>query len=798
MSTKKNQAKKKNIEKSQQPTKEKVLEEVEMKETIKKSVSKKDLIKEKAKKKSMIKGVVSITLILIMSIAILIPLLKNTKFGLDLQGGFEILYSVNSTDGKKVTNDMINNTYKIILKRVDILGVNEPEISIEGNNIRIQLAGITDEKEAKNVLSQMANLTFRNSKDELIMTSSVLKGNSVKVAQDEANIGVYYLVLDIADVDTFHAKTEEIRKEKEPLVIWLDFEEGVNTFEKEKDNCGANSDSRCISYAYVEEELTTSTVTLRGNFSLTEAESLADLINSGSLPTKLNEISSRTVNASFGEDALSKTFIAGIVGIGIIILYLIYLYRFSGFVASIGIIVYATLVFLIFNLIGGRLTLPGIAAVVIGIGMAVDAIVISFSRIKEELRNKNSLTDSFKKGNKNSLSSIIDSNITTLIAAIILFIFGESSVKGFATMLIISIIVTIFVMIFIMRYLLNLFIKSLYFENKYKLFLGIKDLNKKSILEKFNYIKHKNKFVMVSSIIIVFGTIYLIINGFNLGIDFKGGSNISLTSTDKLNIEEIKKDMNELDYNISKIEQLDDNSIYLTTPEVFDASDNEKVENYFEQKYSNATTSIGAVSNIVKKQLLENAIKSLLLACIGLIVYVSLRFTFSYGISAIIALVHDILFVSIAFSIMKFEVTTIFIAAILSIIGYSINNTIVTFDRIRENKEKLYKNKIKSKDDLKELVNISLKEMVNRSLITSITTLIPVVSLLILGSHEIANFNYALLIGLIAGTYSSLLIASQVWLLIESKRIGKPEKKKWYDVDDKDDIEELKVKGINC
>ena len=200
----------------------------------------------------------------------------------------------------------------------------------------------------------------------------------------------------------------------------------------------------------------------------------------------------------------------------------------------------------------------------------------------------------------------------------------------------------------------------------------------------------------------------------------------------------------------------------------------------------------------MKKQLLENAIKSLIYACIGLIIYVSLRFTFSYGISSIVSLTHDVLVVVICFSIFKLEVTTIFIAAILSIVGYSINNTIVTFDRARENKEKLYKNKIKSLEELKNLVDVTLKEVINRSLLTSFTTLLPVLSLIFLGSHEIINFNYALLIGLLAGTYSSLFIALYIWYLFEKRRIGKPEKKKWYEVDTKDDIEELKVKGINC
>lgn len=776
-------------------------EQVKKKEPEKVEISSKKVLKEtrakKARKKSFVGAFVVTVIIAVLCSISLYPLFKSTKFGLDLQGGFEILYKVDSIDGGEVSNDMINSTYKIINRRIDILGVSEPEISIEGDNIRVQLAGVTDEKEAKNTLSKMASLTFRNSKDELLMSADVLAPNGVKVAQDENDLNNYYLQLDIADVDTFHEKTEIVRKANDVMVIWLDFEEGVDSYSKDKDTCGVDSSSHCLSAATIQHELTTANVMLSGRFTLDEAKSLAELINNGSLPTKLSEISSRTVNASFGEDALEKTFFAGVVGIVAIMIVLIFIYHFSGLIASVGIIVYTSLVFLFFNLVGGRLTLPSIAAVVIGIGMAVDACVISFSRIKEELRNKHTLEEAFKKGNKNSLSSIMDSNITTFIACIILFIFGESSVKGFATMFIISIIVTLFVMVFVMRLLLGMFVKSGIFDEKYNLFLGIKNMDKKGIFEKITFSKWNPRFAVITVIVLVAGGIFFYQNGFNLGIDFKGGSSISLTSSSVLTKEEVTKDMEELGYTIDKIEEVDEHSIYLTVSDIFEASDNEKVEKYFE-KYENANTSIGAVSNIVKKQLLENAIKSLIYACIGLILYVSLRFTFSYGISSIVALVHDVLIVIICFSLFRLEVTSIFIAAILSIVGYSINNTIVAFDRARENKEKLYKNKVKSVAELKNLVDVTLREVINRSLLTSFTTLLPVVALIFLGSHEIINFNYALLIGLIAGTYSSLFIALHVWYLFEKRRIGKPEKKKWYEVDTKDDIEELKVKGINC
>lgn len=816
--------KKTSTKKSQ--TTSKVEEKVQVEKKVEKKtesknikVSVKDQKINKAKKKKLIQASIISLIVLAVCAVSLIPLFKETKFGLDLQGGFEILYKVNSIDGSEVTTEMVNSTYTIMEKRINSLGVSEPEVSIEGDNIRVQLAGVTNLDDARKMISTTASLSFRTIDGELLMDSSVLNSGKASVGYD-IDKG-YFISLSISDYDTFYEQTDKVSKmDKNFIVIWLDYEEGTeltlsgnayqysveeevidasgNVIKETKTyTCGDLENSNCLSVAGVNQGFA-SDVIIEGNFEQEEAQLLVELINSGSMPTKLEEISSRSVNASFGDDALQKTFVAGIVGIGAIMVLMIAIYRFAGLISSIGIVAYTALVFLIFNLIGGRLTLPGIAAVVIGIGMAVDACVISFSRIKEELKNKSTLEEAFKNGNKNSISSIMDANITTLIAAIILFVLGESSVKGFATMLIISIIVTILVMVLVMRWLLGMFVKSGCFNNRYKAFLGIKNLEKRSLFERIDYVKHFNKFIIATVIILIAGGVYFFKNGFNLGIDFAGGSSISLTAGDKLNVKEVEKDIESLGYTIAKSESIDENTVYLTVKEVFEAEDNDDVTAYFDEKYEGSTTSIGAVSNVVKKQLLENAIKSLIFACIGLIIYVTLRFTFNYGVSSVTALVHDVAIVCILFSLFKLEVTTIYIAAILSIIGYSINNTIVVFDRIRENKEKLYKGKLKNKQELKDLVNRSLRETTSRTLLTTITTLLPVVALIVLGSHEIINFNYALLFGLIAGSYSSLILASAIWLFFEKRKIGKPEKKKWYEVEDQDKVEELKVKGINC
>ena len=756
--------------------------------------------KKKNKKENIFTSICISILILLISIFGIIPLIKDLNFGLDLAGGFEVLYKVDSLDGKKVTSDMVNSTYKIIEKRVNGLGVSEPEITIEGNNIRVQLAGVDNADEARKTISKVGVLTFRDSEDNILMTSDVI--SDANLTQNDKT-GAYEVSLSVKDKDKFYEVTKEISESDSPyMAIWLDFEDGVDSYYKYDaegkqtgtEKCGDLENSHCLSYASVKQGFA-SDVVIQGKFEKEEAKNLAELIKSGSMPTKLTEISSRTVTASFGENSLNKTFIASIIGVAAIMLLLIILYRVSGFIASIGMMTYLFITLLVFHLCGGKLTLQGIAALVIGVGMAVDSAVISFSRIKEELKNKKTLKDAYQSGNKQSFISILDANVTTLIAAIVLFIFGESSVKGFATMLIISIVTTFVIMVYLTRYLIGLLVKTDKFNKHTNLFIGYKE-DSKNIFDKIDFVKNRKKIYAAVCLIIVAGGIFIGLKGLNLGIDFKGGSTITVASKDDIKVSSIKKDVNELGYKISKLEQVNDSTIYVTLKDVLDNEDTEATESYFNKKYD-ATTSVGAVSNIVKKNLTMNAIKALIYACVAIVIYISIRFRFSNAISSITALIHDSLLVVIIFAFLRLEVSSIFIAAILSIIGYSINNTIVIFDRIRENKEKIYKNKINNINQLEDLVNISLRQTITRCIITTVTTLLPVVALIIFGSYEILNFNLALLFGLIVGTFSSLFIASQIWLEIEKRSIGKKKKKKWYE-DDSKEIEELKVKGINC
>lgn len=757
-------------------------------------------MKKKKAKKNVIVTAISMFLLAVVVCLLFIPLFKNLKFGLDLQGGFEILYKVESIDGSKMNSSKLTATYKTLSKRIDSLGVSEPEIILEGNDkIRVKLAGVTDPEQARTQLSTVATLSFRDTDDNLLMTSEVLKAGGAKISQDSA--GNPAVLLTVKDKDKFYEVTSKVKDyEKNMIVIWLDYNGMTDSFAKEGNLCGT-SESNCLSAATVSQGFA-SDVIIQGNFTEDEVSNLVDLINSGSLPSKLSEISSKTVGSSFGDDTLQKTLAAGIIGVLLIGVLLVAIYHFAGFVSTISMLLYTFLVFLVFWLVGGVLTLPGIAALVLGIGMSVDSNVITFARIKEELYKGKSLPLAFKEGVKCSFSAILDSNLTTLIVAIIMFIFGESSIKGFATMLIITVIVTMFTMVFLTRILLNLFVKTNYFNDKIKLFIGVKKEDipnvsknekvKKVPFGKVDFLKNRKIFAGVSIIIILVGAVTIGFCGLNLGIDYRAGTDITISTDKDVTKKQLTSDLKELKLKSSDITIGDEETVI----RIDDALDGEKVKEvntYFEDKYE-AKVNIGVVSNVVQRELIKNAILSVLLALVGIILYVSFRFKFSYAVSGVVALVHDVLIMIALFGIFNIEVSSMFIAALLAIIGYSINDTIVTFDRVREKLKENDEEKL-SYDEFYKLCNTSIQETFARTVNTTITTLIPVITLIILGSKEILSFNLAMLIGLIAGTYSTIFIATALFLILEKKNLGKPKKvKRVYT----DEFEEKKIKGINC
>lgn len=756
--------------------------------------------KNKKGKGKVIRTTIILLLVVVGMCLACIPLFKDLKFGLDLQGGFEILYQVDSIDGSKMTHDKVMATYRTLSKRIDSLGVSEPEIIVEGNDkIRVKLAGVTDPEEARKQLSTVATLSFRDTDDNLLMTSDVLVAGGAKVSADSS--GNPAVLLSVKDKDEFYKVTNKVKDyDNNTIVIWLDYDEDADSYASEGAMCGT-SESNCLSAATVSQGFA-SDVIIQGNFTEEEVSNLVDLINSGSLPSKLTEISSQTVGASFGDSTLQTTFVAGIIGVVLIILFLIFIYHFAGVISSISMLIYTFLVFLTFWVVGGVLTLPGIAALILGIGMAVDSNVITFARIKDELYKGKSLPMAFKEGTKSSFSAILDSNLTTLLVAVIMFVFGESSIKGFATMLIITVVITMFTMVWLTRLLLKLFVKTNYFNDKTNLFINVKssdipDVSKNEEVKVipfkgFNFFKYTKPFITLSVIIIFAGIIALGVRGVNLGVEYQAGSDISITTSQDVTKKGLSQDLDKLKLDRQSI-TINDDEVTIRISDVLDGDKVEEVTNYFEDKYD-AKTSIGVISNVVKQELVKNAILSVIIALIGIILYISVRFKFSYAVGGVVSLFHDVLIVCALFAVFHLEVSSMFIVAILTIIGYSINDTIVTFDRIREELSKVDSKKLK-KADVWDISNRAVCETFVRSLHTFITTLIPIVILIFLGSREILTFNLAMLFGLIVGVYSSIYIATVIFATIEAKSAGKPKKRKPVYTDE---YEEKLVKGINC
>ena len=757
-------------------------------------------MKKKTGKKKVVLLTTTLCLVIVGICFLLIPLFQNLKFGLDLQGGFEVLYRAESVDGSKMNSEKLTATYKTLSKRIDSLGVSEPEIILEGEDrIRVKLAGVSDPEEARTQLSTVASLSFRDTEDNLLMTSDVLKAGGAKIGQDSS--GNPAVALSVKDKDKFYEVTKKVSESSDKMiVIWLDFNEMTNSFEKEKDSCGS-SGSSCLSAATVSQGFA-SDVIIQGNFTFEEVENLVDLINSGSLPSKLVEVSSKTVGASFGDDTLEKTLIAGIIGISAIVLILITIYHFAGFISAVSIMLYTLATFFVFWVVGGVLTLPGIAALVLGIGMAVDSNVITFSRIRDELHKGKGLSTAFRDGSKESFGAILDGNLTTLIVGIIMFIFGESSIKGFATMSIISVIVTMFTMVFITRMIMGWFVKTGWFDNKTNLFISVKKKNIPNVskneevkvvpFKNVDFLKYSKFAIIFSAVVILVGGAFIGTKGLNLGIDYKSGSSIVIMTDEDVTKKDIKADLKELGLTESKIDFVED-EIDIRVDVAMDEEQVKSTNSYFEDKYD-AKVNIGVVSNIVQKELVKNAILSVLVALIGIIVYVGIRFRLSYAVAGVLTLVHDVLFVFALFAMFNYEISSMFIAAILAIIGYSINDTIVNFDRIRENLNKKGSKKI-TKEMLREEVNLSIRQTFDRTIYTTLTTLLPIVALLFLGSREILTFNMAMLFGLIVGSYSSIYISVALFMLFEKRNIGKEKKqKKVYT----DEFQEKKIKGINC
>ncbi|UWD34348.1 protein translocase subunit SecDF [Mesomycoplasma molare] len=560
-----------------------------------------------------------------------------------------------------------------------------------------------------------------------------------------------------------------------------------------------NAKNYLISSAQVNEPLSGESFVIQGNFTSSAAKQLALNINYGTDNYSLKLLSSSFVPKDLGENAFNSAIIAGLVSVFIISIFMIVNYGLLGVISTISLSLYIFLTLLLFTTVRGEYSPSTIAALIIGIGMSVDANIISFELIKKEVYLGANVLKANSKSNKFSFSTILDSNVTTLLVAVILFFFGTKDIKGFAITLIFSVIFTLFVMLFFTKWITTLLIKTGVFENN-KLLLGVR---KKYIslysrgytpkIERPNYLLY-NKFIhYIPIVIFVIGiivfTTFSIINkdiskGMDLSLEFSGGTNILIETNnndfDLLNLEKSKNIQlflenkgiinNSGQITIQKIDQEKDiyNLVVRTNQNITELLSTINTE--LSNNFSNINIITYSISSEEAESLVSNAIVSVLIALLIVILYIIFRMKWTFAISAIISLLHNVIIVFLIFVIFRLEISPIFIAAILSIIGYSVNDTIVVFDRIKEIYKELAHKEVNDYERLKYIVNKTIKETIKRSIYTSLTTILTILILIIFRDSTDLYFNIALAVGVLFGTYSSLFIATNIWLLIETKR----------------------------
>ena len=693
-----------------------------------------------------------------------------------------MLYQVEPLEeGDEIDDTAVQSTAQTLDSRVNVLGVSEPNIQIEeGNRIRVQLAGVEDQAEARELLSTQAELTIRDVDDNVLLDGSDLVQGGASQNFDEMNQPM--VSLELKDPDKFREITEEISERpagENLMVIWMDFEEGEDSFEEEVQK----EDPKFISAPSVSQPINSSDVMISGGFSgqegLERAQNIAALLNSGALPVKLSEIYSTSVGAQFGEQALDETVTAGLIGVALVFIYMIAFYRLPGVIAAVTLTIYIYLTIFGFNMISGVLTLPGIAALILGVGMAVDANIIMYERIRDELRIGRNLKQAYKKASAASLWTIVDANITTMVAGVVLFIFGTSSVKGFATMLLLSIIMSFITAVFLTRLLLSMLIKSGFF-NKRPGWFGVKEESRFNINEgkdiedlttpwdRFDFVGHAKKFFAFSLATILVGLIILSIFRLNLGIDFTSGTRADIQTGGEATVEQVEEQLQEMDLPPDSITTSGEDMVVVRYTENLPQDSVTEMQTTFDDLYG-SEPAISTVSPVIGQELAKNAVIALAIASVGIILYASIRFEWRMALPSVLALIHDAFIMVAVFSIFRLEVDITFIAAVLTIVGYSINDTIVTFDRVRENLRKF--KVIRKEEEIDAIINRSLKQTLTRSVNTVLTVIIVVVFLVLFGSTAILNFSIALLVGLISGIYSSLFIALQLWGILKKRQL---------------------------
>ena len=683
---------------------------------------------------------------------------KNIPLGLDLAGGVSITYQAK---GETPSAEEMNDTIYKLQKRVEGYST-EAQVYPQGDNrINIEIPGVTDANAILEELGKPGSLSFQDMSGNELLSGTDIKTAEAKTYKDNLSNVDYEVALTLTD-------------------------EGAEKFaEATAANIGSRIaivyDGETISAPTVQTAITNGNAAITNMESYEAAEQLASTIRIGSLKVELEEIQSKVVGAQLGADAIRTSLLAGIIGFALVVIFMIVMYRLPGVAAGIALTSYVGLTLgllnafeiTLLNAFEITLTLPGIAGIILGIGMAVDANVIIFARIREEIGAGKSVKGSIKTGFQKALSAILDGNITTLIAAIILSLKGSGSVKGFAHTLALSIVVSMFTALVVTRLVMNAFYA-----------LGLQDAKLYGIQKErktINFLSKKNICFVISAVLILGGLAVMGVNGskgkgaLNYSLEFQGGTSITIPMNEALSIQEIDETVkpvvsNVIGSNEIQAQKVDGSNDVIVKTRALDLETREALCQELVEKFGVDENQI-AIENIgaaISSEMRSDAITAVLLAALFMLLYIWFRFKdIRFATSAVAALLHDVLVVLAFYAVARLSVGSNFIACMLTIVGYSINATIVIFDRIRENLVVAGR-----KTDLQELVNRSITQTLSRSVNTSVTTFITVAVLYVLGVASIREFALPLMVGIVCGAYSSVCITGALWYVMKTK-LGK-------------------------
>ena len=711
---------------------------------------------------------------------------KHINTGLDLSGGVSITYQTKKSNPTK--EEMSDTIYKL-QKRVEQYST-EAQVYQEGSDrITVEIPGVTDADAILNDLGKPGSLYFITQEDADGNQNFTTGQNGYVLARSMDEIKESGCVVlegsDVADAEG-GAIQNQSTSAKEYVVSLTLTSDGKNSgkekfSEATKENVGKQIaiiyDNQVVSAPNVNEQISGGKAQISGMKDLEEAQNLASYIRIGSLSLELEELRSSVVAAQLGEEAISTSVMAGAIGLIIVILFMIIAYRVPGIVAGIALILYTVLMLITLNAFDITLTLPGIAGIILGIGMAVDANVIIYARIREEIGAGVSVRSAIKAGFSKAFSAIFDGNITTLIAAFVLMWLGSGTVKGFAYTLALGIVISMFTSLVVSRLIVN----ALYAVGiHYPKFYG-STKERKAI----NFVGKRKVFFIVSIILILSGPAAMLINSqagnkaLNYSLEFSGGTSTTVTFNEDMDIKTIDSEVTPVveevtgDKNVQPTKVVGTNQVVIKTRSLTQ-EEREALQNALVEKFGvdENTISTESISSTVSKEMRQDAIVAVVVATICMLLYIWFRFKdIRFASSAVLALLHDVLVVLAFYAIARISVGNTFIACMLTIVGYSINATIVIFDRIRENMHGS-----RRIDNIEEVVNSSITQTLTRSIYTSFTTFVMVAVLYIMGVSSIREFAAPLMVGILVGAYSSVCVTGALWLVMKKnvKRKGQP------------------------